>query len=33
MDDIMRLWLEYDTVALAVLVLGIAAVELLSLTF
>jgi hypothetical protein len=29
----MRLWLEYDPVALAVLVLGIAAVELLSFTF
>jgi hypothetical protein len=33
MDEIMRLWLEYDPVALAVLVLGIAAVELLSFTF
>jgi hypothetical protein len=29
----MRRWLEYDPVALAILVLGIAAVELLSLSF
>jgi len=33
MDKIMRRWLEYDPVALAILVLGIAAVELLSLSF
>jgi hypothetical protein len=30
---IMRIWLEYDPVALAVLVFGIAAVELLALSF
>jgi hypothetical protein len=31
--DVMRIWLEHDPVALAILVLGIAAVELLALSF
>jgi hypothetical protein len=33
MGDVMRLWLAHDPVALAVLVVGIAAVEWLSLSF
>jgi hypothetical protein len=32
MGDVMRLWLEYDPIALAVLLFGIVAVELLSLS-
>jgi hypothetical protein len=32
-EKIMRTWLEHDPVALAVLVVGIAAVELLALSF